>query len=267
MNPLRLAAVQLQSGPYGQASLDDAVDRAREAATDSDLVALPESYAGFGDLEARKPWAFHPDDPAAGPTVAPFVDLSRASPAAFVLGGTPEHAADGRTYNTCVVVRGGQVVACYRKQHLFDAQLPDGTRLQESRHTAAGASGQDVVVRLGGFGVGLSICFDLRFPEHYQRLRQGGADILMVPSAFTRPTGAAHWEVLLRARAIETQCYVVAAAQCGEHGGGRSSWGHTLVISPWGEVLADAGEAPSIARVELHHEALADTRARFGTRA
>ena len=245
-----------------EASLAEALARARDA--DADVVALPESYAGFGDLEARLPWAFDGDAPEQGPTVAPFVDLSRTNPATFVLGGTPERVGDGRTYNTALVIRGGELIARYRKERLFDARLPDGTRLQESRHTAPGQTEQDVVFDASGMSLGLSICFDLRFPEHYARLRARGADVMLVPSAFTRPTGAAHWEVLLRARAIETQSFVVAPAQCGEHGGGRSSWGHSVVISPWGEVLADAGEDPCTVVIDLDPQALTDARARFG---
>lgn len=261
---MRIGVVQLCSRTYGEASLADALAQTEATAADADVVALPESYAGFGDLAARLPWAFESDAPEGGPTVAPFIELSRSCPATIVLGGTPERAHDGRTFNTALAIRRGEVIARYRKERLFDAQLPDGTLLQESRHTAPGEPGQDVVVPTSSLSLGLSICFDLRFPEHYQRLRVRDADVLLVPSAFTRPTGAAHWRVLLRARAIETQCFVVAPAQCGEHGGGRASWGHSLVISPWGEVLADAGEQPGVVVVDLDPQALTDARARFG---
>lgn len=259
---MKVAVVQLCSRAYGEASLEDALARTEAAARDADVVALPESYAGFGDLKARLPWAFDPRAPEQGPTVAPFLALNTA--ATIVLGGTPERAGDGRTYNTALALRRGRVLARYRKEHLFDARLPDGTRLQESRHTAAGSPHQDVVVAAGDMNLGLSICYDLRFPDHYQRLRTAGADVLLVPSAFTRPTGSAHWEVLLRARAIETQCFVVAPAQCGDHGGGRSSWGHSLVVSPWGEVLGDAGEEACTVTVDLDAAALAEARSRFG---
>ncbi len=261
---MRCAVVQLCALEYGEASLADALARTQAAAANADVVALPESYAGFGDLETRLPWAFETGSPERGPTVAPFVELSRTHAATLILGGTPERADDGRTFNTALVVRDGEIIARYRKERLFDARLPDGTELAESRHTAAGERGQDVVVPTSSLSFGMSICFDLRFPAHYQRLRARGADVLLVPSAFTRPTGAAHWEVLLRARAIETQCFVVAPAQCGEHGRGRSSWGHSLVISPWGEVLADAGDEPGTIVVSLDPQAIADARARFG---
>ena len=259
---MKIAVVQLCSQAYGEATLADAIARTEAAARDADVVALPESYAGFGDLEARLPWAFDPGAPELGPTIAPFLALDVS--ATIILGGTPERSEDGRTFNTALVLRDGKVLARYRKEHLFDARLPDGTRLQESRHTVGGAPRQDVVIEAGGMNLGLSICYDLRFPGFYQRLRARGADVLLVPSAFTRPTGAAHWEVLLRARAIETQCFVVAPAQCGEHGAGRASWGHALVVGPWGEVIADAGEEPHTVFANLDWTAVREARRRFG---
>lgn len=265
MSTTSIAVIQLCARGYGPESLDDAAARTRLAASSAEIVALPESYAGFGDVEARLPWAFDEADPQHGPTVAPFVEISRESNATIVLGGTPERSADGRTFNTALVLRAGSIVAKYRKENLFDATLPGGVRLEESRHTAPGAAGQDVVVEVGEFSLGMSVCFDLRFPAHYQRLRARGANLMLVPSAFTRPTGEAHWEVLLRARAIETQSFVVAPAQCGEHGGGRSSWGHSLVVSPWGEVLAESGTEPITTVTTLDLQAVRDARARFGS--
>lgn len=264
MSTTSLAIVQLSAGNYGPDSLDEATARTRLAATSADLVALPESYAGFGDLDARLPWAFDEAEPERGPTVSPFVEISRDSAATIVLGGTPERSVDGRTFNSALVLRGGRVIAKYRKENLFDATLPGGITLEESRHTAPGQPQQDVVVEADAFNWGMSICFDLRFPAHYQRLRTRGANVMLVPSAFTRPTGEAHWEVLLRARAIETQSFVVAPAQCGDHGGGRSSWGHSLVVSPWGEVLSDAGEESVTTVNTLDLQAVHDARARFG---
>ncbi len=266
MSTASLAIVQLSADSDWPGSLDDAVQRTRAAVDSADIIALPESYAGFGDLATRLTWAFDEAEPERGPTVAPFVERSRESQTAIVLAGTPERSGDGRTFNTSVVLQRGRVVAKYRKENLFDATLPGGIKLEESRETAPGARGQDVVVDLGAFSVGLSICFDIRFPVHYQRLRTRGANVMLVPSAFTRPTGEAHWEVLLRARAIETQSFVVAPAQCGEHGRGRSSWGHSLVVSPWGEVLSDAGEDPVTTVTNLDVRAVRNARARFGPR-
>ncbi len=136
----------------------------------------------------------------------------------------------------------GEIVARYDKLHLFDVDLGEGERYQESRVYEPGT--RLVVADADQLKVGSSICFDVRFPGLYQRLAQAGAEILAVPSAFTRPTGEAHWESLLRARAIETGSFVVAAAQCGAHVSGRKTYGHSLIVDPWGKVLLDAGDEP-----------------------
>ena len=147
-----------------------------------------------------------------------------------------------KVYNTHIIVNNeGSIVAKYRKIHLFDVCIPDeNVDLRESATTEPGDLG--VVVCDSPIGkLGLATCYDVRFPEHFAMLKEKGAKILLVPSAFTVPTGQAHWHVLLRARAIENQCYVLAAAQCGRHNGKRTSYGHSLAIDPWGTVLADAG--------------------------
>jgi len=148
-----------------------------------------------------------------------------------------------RVYNTHIVFNAkGELVSKYRKAHLFDVTIPSqGIHLKESATTAPGDSGI-VVVSESPVGIlGLSICYDLRFPEQYRMLTEKGAQVLLVPSAFTVPTGEAHWHTLLRARAIENQCFVIAAAQCGVHNDKRESYGHSLVVDPWGKVLVDAG--------------------------
>ncbi|HSC89508.1 MAG TPA: nitrilase-related carbon-nitrogen hydrolase, partial [Polyangiaceae bacterium] len=157
-------------------------------------------------------------------------------------GGMPERSDDpARPYNTSVVIgRGGELLGSYRKVHLFDVDLPDGTQLTESAGNSAG--GEVAVVDVLGLRVGLSICYDLRFPELFAQERELGAQLLTLPAAFTATTGAAHWHVLLRARAIETQCYLLAAAQWGEHPRGRRTYGHSLVIDPWGVVLDERAE-------------------------
>jgi predicted amidohydrolase len=132
----------------------------------------------------------------------------------------------------------GTIAATYDKIHLFDVTLPDGTSYRESAQAACGA--QAVVANLPEWKLGMSICYDLRFPYLYQSLAGKGAAVLTVPSAFTRPTGEAHWHTLLRARAIENACYVVAPAQCGTHPGGRATYGHSLIIDPWGRIVAEA---------------------------
>ncbi|MGC6485378.1 MAG: carbon-nitrogen hydrolase family protein [Candidatus Puniceispirillales bacterium] len=143
----------------------------------------------------------------------------------------------------------GSIHARYDKIHMFDARINDGQQYRESQHYTAGSKAVLAVTPLGR--IGMTICYDLRFPGLYRMLAQAGAAILTVPSAFTRVTGAAHWHALMRARAIENGCYIVAPAQTGRHDGGRETWGHSLIIDPWGEVLADAGTPPGITIAEI----------------
>lgn len=160
-----------------------------------------------------------------------------------------------------VVGPDGAILARYDKLHLFDVDLPDGSRYRESASFAPGEA--TAVAEVAGTHLGLSICYDLRFPALYQALARAGAEILAVPAAFTRPTGQAHWHVLLRARAIETGCFVVAAAQTGTHADGRETYGHSLVVDPWGEVLLDMGEAPGEALVTIDLARVAEVRGRI----
>jgi predicted amidohydrolase len=155
----------------------------------------------------------------------------------------------------------GAIRARYDKLHLFDVDLASGERWRES---AAYAPGADAVVAETPAGLlGLSICYDVRFPDLYRALSDGGAEILAVPAAFTVPTGQAHWQILLRARAIEAGCFVVAAAQTGQHEDGRATYGHSLVIDPWGDVLLDMGECAGVGFADIDLARLADVRARI----
>jgi predicted amidohydrolase len=156
----------------------------------------------------------------------------------------------------------GACAATYDKIHLFDVTLPSGQRYAESSQAQAGE--RPVVVDVEALRLGLSICYDLRFPALYQALSAAGATVLAVPSAFTRPTGQAHWHTLLKARAIENACYVLAPAQCGTHPGGRETYGHSLIIDPWGEILAEATEErPQILYATLDMERLTKLRAQL----
>ena len=168
---------------------------------------------------------------------------------------------DGRFANRGFVIDDtGAIRAAYDKLHLFDVDLPTGERWRESAVYAAGEGA--VVVETPAGRLGLSICYDLRFPDLYRALSDAGATVLAVPSAFTRPTGAAHWHVLLRARAIEAGAFVLAAAQTGEHQDGRTTYGHSLAVDPWGETLLDMGEAAGLGFADLDPARLADVRAR-----
>jgi len=152
----------------------------------------------------------------------------------------------------------GRLAAHYHKVHLFDVSLADGTELRESASTTAGTSLSGV--RVGGFAVGLSICYDLRFPELYRGLVDGGAEVLLVPAAFTLHTGKDHWEPLLRARAIESQAWVVAAAQFGAHPRGRRCYGHSLIIDPWGAVVAQCPDRIGMALATIDRDYLEQVR-------
>lgn len=158
-------------------------------------------------------------------------------------------------FNCHVIVNSdGQVVTTYNKAHLFDVDVPGRVTLMESRYVHAGAAIPSIVDSPVG-AIGLSVCYDMRFAELALVLREMGAELLTFPSAFSVPTGeAGHWETLLRARAIETQCWVVAAAQCGKHNDRRASFGHSLVVDPWGRVLVDLGEQEGVATVGLDRE-------------
>jgi predicted amidohydrolase len=178
------------------------------------------------------------------------------------LGSLLIRREDGKLANRGFVIDDtGAIRARYDKMHLFDVDLPTGESWRESASYTAGE--RAVVVETPAGALGVSICYDLRFPDLYRALTDAGATILTVPAAFTRPTGAAHWHVLLRARAIEGAAFVVAAAQTGVHADGRATFGHSLVIDPWGEVLLDMGEAPGLGFAEIDPARQADVRARI----
>lgn len=169
--------------------------------------------------------------------------------------------ADGRLANRAFVIDDkGEVRARYDKIHLFDVDLPTGESWRESAAYAPGD--RSVVATTPWARIGLSICYDMRFPDLYRALSNAGAEILAVPAAFTVPTGKAHWHVLLRARAIEAGAFVIAAAQSGEHEDGRATYGHSLVVDPWGEILLDMGEGTGVGFADLDMARLADVRAR-----
>jgi predicted amidohydrolase len=173
----------------------------------------------------------------------------------------PERTADpARPYNACVVVSPeGKVVSTYRKVHLFDVDVGDGQRYCESASTTPGDTA--VSVDIAGFKIGLSVCYDLRFPELYRKLAAAGADVLVVPAAFTLATGKDHCHVLHRARAIESQAYVVAAAQWGTHPRGRRTYGKSLIADPWGDVLAQSPEGEGIALADVERAYIERVRA------
>jgi predicted amidohydrolase len=211
------------------------------------LVGLPENFAFLRSEGEPVP---EPQD-LDGAWVHRMSALARRTHVTLLLGSLPERVAgDRRVRNTSVLLGpDGAILAVYRKIHLFDIDLPGMEHLKESK---AVLPGDEVVVADSALGpLGLSICYDLRFPELYRELGRRGARVLCVPSAFTERTGKAHWEVLLRARAIENLAYVFAPAQVGHHGGGRSSHGQAMIVDPWGAVVAQVPDGEGIALAEL----------------
>jgi predicted amidohydrolase len=179
----------------------------------------------------------------------------------LLIGSAMVRRGDSKVANRSVLVDPkGAIVATYDKVHLFDVDLAGGERYRESASFEPGQ--QAVVAEAAGVRLGLSVCYDIRFATLYRALAKAGAEALTVPAAFTRPTGAAHWEILLRARAIETGAYVLAPAQGGQHEDGRATWGHSMVVSPWGEILAAVDhDEPAVVRASLDLEAVARARA------
>jgi len=250
---LRVGVVQMSSQDDVATNLAHAVDLIdRAAAEGAKVVLLPENFAYMGTDDGKRSIAEQLDGDARGPILKALADAARRVGVYIIAGGMPERSGDAeRPHNTCAVVGpGGAVVARYRKVHLFDVEVGDGQRYRESASTAAGS--EAVAVSILGMKVGLSVCYDLRFPELYRKLADLGSDLVVVPAAFTLATGKDHWHVLLRARAIESQAYVVAAAQCGTHPHGRRTYGKSLIVDPWGDVIAQCsdGEGVAVATVD-----------------
>jgi predicted amidohydrolase len=225
---------------------------AQAAARGAVFVGLPENFAFLRSEGEPVP---EPQD-LDGPWVRRMADLARRARVTLLLGSLPERVpGDARVRNTSVLLGpDGATLALYRKIHLFDIDLPGMEHLKESKAVVPGSEVVTAETALGP--VGLSICYDVRFPELYRELARRGARVLCVPSAFTARTGKAHWEVLLRARAIENLAYVLAPAQAGEHGGGRSSHGQAMIVDPWGVVVTQVPDGEAVALAELDFERL-----------
>ncbi|MBI3456188.1 MAG: carbon-nitrogen hydrolase family protein [Candidatus Rokubacteria bacterium] len=244
---MRVALVQMNSQDDKAANLERAEELiARAAAWGPDLVVLPELWTYLGPRKRHAEVA----EPIPGET-SEWLGRLAARYRFWLVGGSYLEAVEGTEgfYNTSVALSpDGELVARYRKLHLFDVDL-DGKTFRES---ATMVPGDEVVVAsLGRAPVGLTICYDLRFPELYRRLVVRGARLVTVPSAFTMETGKDHWEVLLRARAIENQVYLLAAAQCGTHPPNEACYGNTMVVDPWGTVIARAGYREGVVVADL----------------
>ena len=225
------------------------------------VVVVPECFAYLGPEAGKLDIAESLDDgDPDGPILAACRDIARSAGSDVVYGGFWEKGASAdRVRNACVYMRAdGSISEIYRKIHLFDVDLPDGTQLLESETVEPGTESRVAAAPFGALG--LSVCYDLRFPELYRQLVDQGAIALAVPAAFTLTTGKDHWHVLLRARAVEQQCYVLAAAQTGHHYGKRWSYGHAMIVDPWGTILAQCGEGAGVAVAPIDPVRVANVR-------
>ena len=267
MSRLTVALVQLAADQDVAANVDRAAALVRRAGESKPgLIALPEMFqyrgpvAGFRESATQLP----------GPLTEPFSELARDLDSWILLGSLAERSTEPmRPFNTSVLLDPtGQIAALYRKRHLFDVAIDSGPSDRESARITPGDS--SVVAVLGGLAeevdvrLGLSICFDLRFPELYRELAAAGAVVLAVPANFTEATGRDHWEVLLRARAIENGAFVIAPAQCGI-GAGVPTHGRSMIVDPWGIVVAQAPDGPGVVAAEIDLERVVEVRRQLPT--
>ncbi len=250
MSIIKAACVQLNSGPEIAGSLAAAEAFIREAAASgAQFIATPENTCHVRwPLELNLESAPSQDE---HPGVALFSDLAAELGVWLLIGSLVVKLSDGRLANRSFLFSdNGALVATYDKIHMFDVQVSSGEVYEESATVRPG--GKAVVADAGFAKLGLSICYDVRFPHLYRDLAKAGAEMLMVPAAFTVATGKAHWETLLRARAIETGSFVVAPGQVGEHENGRKTWGHSMIVNPWGEVIAQASDKSGVILADLN---------------
>lgn len=246
---VKAACVQVNAGTELQPNLDaagDLVRRARDAG--AEFITLPENVGWI--VQGRAKTMARVRIEAEHPGIPFFADLARETGAWILAGTLGVLQDDQRVANRSYLFNPqGQTVSHYDKIHMFDVDLKDGESYRESATFRPGE--RAVVAATPWGGVGMTICYDVRFPYLHRALAKAGASIITAPAAFTVPTGRAHWHTLLRARAIETGCFVVAPAQTGTHDEGRQTYGHSLIIAPWGEVLADAGEEVGFITADL----------------
>ncbi len=258
----RLACVQLNSGDEVAANIVHAGEWIRRAAdAGADFIATPETTAM---MEPRGRLAIAKAQPEEGhEALAAFADLARELERWLLIGSlSVTIPGDGRLANRSFLIDPhGRVQARYDKIHMFDVDLPSGESYRESKTYRPGDAACLAATPWGPLG--MTVCYDVRFPHLYRDLAAAGAVMLSVPAAFTAVTGAAHWHLLLRARAVENGCFVFAPAQCGSHPGGRRTFGHSLIVDPWGEVLADGGEEPGFVTADIDLDRVDEARRRI----
>lgn len=259
-NVFRAGCVQLRSSDDVSENIAETVRLVRDAAAQgATFIATPENTTLMApDAGAKLASSY---DEAHDPALPVFAALARELNVWLLIGSLAIKVSDTRTANRSFLISpDGQVTARYSKIHLFDVELAGGEAYRES-NTVAG--GNEAVLADTPWGkVGLTICYDMRFPQLYRKLAKAGAFLITVPSAFTVPTGQAHWHVLLRARAIENGCFIIAPAQGGAHANGRKTYGHSLIVAPWGEILAEAGTDPGVIIADIDPELSRAARAK-----
>lgn len=256
---IRIACLQMNSGNEFAANMGAYSVMAREAARNgAKFILSPEYFLmidGTGRVMRQAALDEH-GEPALSAITALAQELG-----VWLLAGsiTLKNSGDDRMYNRSILISAdGEVVASYDKIHMFDVTLPDGKVIRES---SAYRPGEHAVLAQTPWGrLGMTICYDLRFPGLFRALAQAGAEFISVPASFQRQTGKAHWHTLLRARAIENECFVLAPAMCGDHPGNRQSFGHTLVVDPWGEIIAEGGDLPEIVYADIEPRRVAKVR-------
>lgn len=262
MSPVKIAALQMTSGTEIKANLHEAAKLIDQASGQgAGLLVLPENFALMAQDEDKLRFA---EKPGRGP-IQDFLSEQAARHKIWLVGGSlPLKSPDPhKTYNACPIYNTlGKQVACYKKIHLFDAKVKPGVEVYEESSTVY--PGKEVIVLDTPFGrLGVAICYDLRFPELFRALSAQGAEIIALPTAFTVRTGQAHWEVLMRARSIENFCYVVGACQADTHANGRKTYGHSLIVDPWGSVLSCRPSGKGIIEAVISLDYLKQLRADF----
>jgi predicted amidohydrolase len=261
MTMLRVACVQLSSGDDVAANVAAASDLIRQAQREGAAFVLTPEMTSFmdvrpGALEAKTQSETNHD------ALEAFRALARELSLWLQIGSMSTLVQNGKSANrSFLIAPSGEIAARYDKIHMFDVDIGDGQTYRESDIYQPGRSA--VIADLPAARIGMTVCYDVRFGRLFRTLAQAGAEILCVPAAFTKLSGAAHWHVLLRARAIENGAFVMAAGQCGTHPDGRQTYGHSLIICPWGEIIAEAGEEPGIILADLDLDQVAAARGKI----
>lgn len=258
---MKFACVQMTSTQDVESNLQQALDLiALASAEGADLIALPENCLFFGSPKTQDAFC------KIGEALEHLLEVSSDNDFTLLLGSVPVNAEGlfemigGKLSSRSMIFRAGKCMAHYDKAHMFDVDVGDAYGSYRESDTYQAGNKSCVFSLSEDWALGLSICFDVRFPALYQSLRQQGANVIAVPAAFTARTGEAHWELLLKARAVETQSYIIAPNQCGDHGKGRTTWGHSMIVDPWGRIIARCKTEPGICVAELDLEKLQKIR-------